>query len=158
MKQRYFSFLSVTMLIALLAMMTACKKDHKVVEDVFDDGSPRIVKYYSKEGPDAELKKETIYFKSGKKHMEGNYKNNKREGKWTSWYDNGVIWSEGYYKDGLGHGERKAYYPNGKLRFQGMMENDKEVGVWQYYDENGSMVKEVDYDKTDATDASQEIQ
>jgi hypothetical protein len=38
---------------------------------------------------------------SGRKSIEGNYKNGKQEGLHTWWYDNGQKVTDGNYKDGV---------------------------------------------------------
>ncbi|MBC9798460.1 hypothetical protein [Sinomicrobium weinanense] len=44
----------------------------------------------------------------------------------------------------------KRFHPNGILKFQGEMyinNGDWQKGVWKYYDEEGKLIKEVNYDK-----------
>lgn len=142
---------SILLFAALVLVFFACKREHKVVKEVFDDGTPRIVSYYSDDSPEAELLKETVFFPSGNKHMEGTYKDGLRDGKWTSWYEDGAVWSEGYFKEDLGHGVRTTYYPNGKVRYQGMMEMGERKGVWKFFDEEGALVQEVNYDNPQPT-------
>ncbi|MDZ7775849.1 MAG: hypothetical protein U5L09_09795 [Bacteroidales bacterium] len=43
---------------------------------------------------DTVLKSEKNYYKTGELKMEGDYKNNKRNGKWISYYRNGNVWAE----------------------------------------------------------------
>ena len=40
-------------------------------------------------------------YENGQKKIEGNYKDGKKDGKWTEWYENGQIKSERNYKDGV---------------------------------------------------------
>ena len=39
------------------------------------------------------------YYENGQIKTEQNYKDDKKDGKWTWWYENGQIKSERYYKD-----------------------------------------------------------
>ena len=51
------------------------------------------------------------------KHLrEGNYKDGKRDGKWTTWYENGQIKSEEYYKDGERDGKWTTWYETGQIK------------------------------------------
>ena len=42
----------------------------------------------------------TEWYENGQIKSEGNYKDNKRDGKWTGWYPDGQKMSEENYKDG----------------------------------------------------------
>jgi len=42
---------------------------------------------------------------------------------------------------------QKGYYCNHKLRIKGRLLNGKEEGKWQYWDEDGNLIKEETYDK-----------
>ncbi len=44
--------------------------------------------------------KKTNYYRSGKKQLEGTYKDGEEDGLWTDWYENGQKWNEVIYKDG----------------------------------------------------------
>ena len=52
---------------------------------------------------------------NGVKITEGSYKNNLRDGKWTSFRPDESIFSEGNYKDGVFDGTWKFWYANGQL-------------------------------------------
>ena len=42
----------------------------------------------------------TEWYENGQKKSEENWKDGKREGKWTVWYENGQLMEENYYKNG----------------------------------------------------------
>ena len=65
--------------------------------------------------------KEIIDLCKAKHLREGNYKDGKRDGKWTSWYEDGLKLSEGNYKDG------------------------KQDARWTWWDENGQIESEKNY-------------
>lgn len=94
------------------------------------------------------------------------YKDGKKEGLWKEVDKNGVLLSEGYYKNGKANGWMKWYY-QGILMAEGDMINDKRngpwticdvydpsvcikayfehesrEGVWKTYHENGTLYKE----------------
>ena len=49
--------------------------------------------------------------------MEGNYKDDKREGLFKEYYENGDLKSKGNYKDDKGEGLFKRYYENGDFYY-----------------------------------------
>lgn len=110
-----------------------------------------------------------LYYDSGKKLAEGNYKNGKKVGTWIYFHENGLKESEGIYSDngkqdglwkeyfsngnlleevnfyeGLYDGEFKAYNDSGKIIVQGNFKEDYEDGSWLYknghYSEYGNYI------------------
>lgn len=140
------TFLILAICIALF--ISACKpKLEKVVEKTYPNGKPEIEKYYAKEGDKKVLAKEIIYWPSEKKKIEGSYKNEQRDGKWTAWFENGNKWSEGSYVNGIDDGEKTVWYENGQIFYNGQFKMGNKVGVWKIYDETGKLVQEINYDK-----------
>jgi len=120
---------------------------NKEIEQKYPDGSTKVEKYYTYIKGKKELAKEIQYFENKQRRMEGTYLKNKRNGKWTAWYKNGKVWSEGFFKNGLSEGVRIVYYDNGNKYMVGSYSKDQKVGKWQFYDNTGKLVKEVDFDK-----------
>lgn len=138
----------IFLLMIPFVMLAAC--NGKTVEEIaekFPDGTPKTVRYYKVHGEVRDLVKEIQYYPDHQKFYEGEYKDNKKDGKWVVWYKNGNIWSEGYYKNGLDHGKRTAYHENGEKHFTGKYREGKMVGTWRFYDDTGELVKEEDYSK-----------
>jgi uncharacterized protein len=135
--------------ILLLALMifslSSCRFENKVVEETYDDGSPKRVCIYIGKGENRVLIKETTYYPNKQAQMEGTYKDNKRDGKWIYWYENGKVWSEGTYLRGKAEGKRTTYFENGKVRYDGFYKEDMRVGKWRFFDEQGRLLKELDY-------------
>ncbi|NTW34287.1 MAG: hypothetical protein HGB12_16990 [Bacteroidetes bacterium] len=134
-------------LILFIFLTSACNKAKKVVEETYPDGSPKIEKYYSTEGDKKEMVREVRYYPNHQTEMDGEYKNNKRNGDWVYYYQNGNKWSEGSFIDGLDEGIRSVYYENGKKRYEGYYSKGNQKGIWKFWDESGVLQKEVDYDK-----------
>jgi antitoxin component YwqK of YwqJK toxin-antitoxin module len=132
-------------LIVLVFLVSSCRFEHKMVEEIFPDGSTKRECVYRGRGDSKELIKETTYYPNKQKQMEGTYKNMKRDGKWTYWYENGKMWSEGSFLLGKSDGKRTTYFENGKVRYEGMYRQDMRVGKWRFFDETGTLLKEVDY-------------
>jgi antitoxin component YwqK of YwqJK toxin-antitoxin module len=135
--------------------LTSCRFEHKVVEETFPDGSPKRVCIYKGKGEDRELIKETTYYSSNQKQMEGTYKDGLRDGKWMYWYENGNVWSEGFFVKGKSDGLRINYFENGKKRQEGHYKNDARVGKWKFYDENGKVLGENKYPEPGQTTSDQ---
>lgn len=139
MKQRLLFFIAFTFVFA------SCRFEHKVVEETYDDGSPKRVCIYKGKGEGRELIKETTYYPNKQPQMEGTYSNEKRNGKWTYWYENGKLWSEGMFVNGKSDGKRVTYFENGKIRYEGFYKEDNRVGKWRFFDDKGRLLQEVDY-------------
>jgi antitoxin component YwqK of YwqJK toxin-antitoxin module len=137
-----------------IMLLSACTKTKKVVEETYANGDPKVEKYYKGEGTSKEMVKEVRYYSNKQKQMEGEYKDNKRNGDWVYYYENGNKWSEGSFADGLDVGTRTVYYENGKMRYQGKYNKGKQVGLWQFYDETGKLLKEIDFDKGGTSDST----
>ncbi len=133
-------------LIVLLAFLAFGCSEKKVIESTYENGNPRVVKYYQKKGGDLELEREVVFYENKQKKMEGTYRNEQRDGKWKAWYENGTLWSEGEYQDGKRNGMGIAYHENGKKYIEGNYLNDMRVGIWYFYDTTGVVLKEVNFD------------
>ena len=78
----------LSLLALLIVFLASCRFENKVVEETYQDGSPKRVCLYLGKGENRELIKETTYYPNKQAQMEGTYKNNKRDGKWIYWYEN----------------------------------------------------------------------
>ena len=56
---------------------------------------------------------------TGKKKMEGQYKNGLKNGRWTYWYENRQKKEEGTYKDGKKDGAIAEWYESGQKKYEG---------------------------------------
>ncbi len=126
-------------------VLPSCNSEKKVIEETYPDGSPKKVCIYHGRGENRELIKESTYYPNKKMQMEGTYRDNKRDGKWIYWYENGNLWSEGFFIKGKSDGKRTTYFENGKVRYEGSYKEDMRVGKWRFFDETGRMLQEVDY-------------
>jgi len=135
-------------LITLIAF--GCSRT-KVVEAVYENGNAKIERYYHKKAGIQILDREVVYYANRHVKMDGDYKNELREGIWKAWYENGNLWSVGEYKEGKRNGEGIYYYDNGKKNIEGMYSNDIRVGKWRFYDTTGALAKEVDFDQVPET-------
>ncbi|HNX43369.1 MAG TPA: hypothetical protein PLJ84_05350 [Bacteroidales bacterium] len=136
-----------TLVLILLASLAFACGPKKVIEEKYEDGSPKVVKYYEKVNGERQVVREQQFYANKNKKMEGEFTKMKRSGVWKAWYENGNLWSEGDFKDGKRDGMGKVYYENGKLYFEGNYSADNKVGIWRFYDANGKVIREVDYNK-----------
>lgn len=83
------------------------------------------------------------YYKNGELRIEGKVDENKKKtGKWTSYRENGIIWSENHFENGLKNGFSITYHPNGQVYYKGEFKDDIKIGVWSFYDDEGEKVNE----------------
>jgi len=143
--------------ITLLAVIAFGCSQKKVVESTYDNGNPKVVKYYHKKAGKLILDREVVYYENKQKKMEGGYKELQRDGQWKAWYENGTLWSEGEYKDGKRNGIGIAYHENGKKYIEGLYREDMRVGTWHFYDTTGVQMKEVNFDMVPKTAGSDSI-
>ena len=135
----------ILLLTFFAALMLSCSQK-KVVESTYENGNPRVEKYYHKKGGELILDREVVFYENKQKKMEGTYKQLQRDGQWKAWYENGTLWSQGEYRNGKRNGLGIAYHENGKKYIEGMYRDDVRVGVWRFYDTTGVIIKEVNFD------------
>lgn len=136
--------ISHTACIFLLLMM-ACTEKVEVTEETYADGKPKRVVTYEVEGGKKNRVREIQYYPAGHKKIEGEYEENKRHGTWKAWHENGALWSVGKYDNGIRNGEATVYHSNEQVHIKGNYRNDSPYGKWQWYDEGGQLVNEIDY-------------
>lgn len=112
----------------------------------------------------AELTNYKTYYKNGNLHNFIHIKNNQKNGKIESYYEDGKIAVTGFfkndkrdkswyfydektgklianenYKSGLLQGNQIYYYPNGQLKMKGKYNLNERTGFWELYRPNGSL-------------------
>ena len=63
------------------------------------------------------------------------------------WLPGGEIEYIGNRKDGYIHGDFISYYPNGEVSIKGKVNKGKYIGEWNYWDDDGSLNKTLNYNK-----------
>jgi antitoxin component YwqK of YwqJK toxin-antitoxin module len=132
--------------LAALFLISCGNKVVDVVAEKFPDGAKKTVKRYKIDGKDSVLLKETVYYQTQQKYMEGNFLNGKRDSVWTAWLSNGQVWSKGSYKNGLEDGPKEVYHETGFKYYEGQFKEGKRGGKWLFYTAQGKLVKHIDYD------------
>ncbi|MCQ2092029.1 MAG: hypothetical protein MJY85_05065 [Fibrobacter sp.] len=109
----------------------------------YSDGIKELEIPYKDSVPHGEFKRWTGY---GDLVMEGEYKNGKRHGTWTSYYGghfNKKKEAIRYYKDDLPIGDWEGWHFNGEKAFEEhYSDNGDSIGVWKKWDDNGTLVEE----------------
>lgn len=133
-------------LIGIIVVMASCQaKEIQVVEQIHEDGSPKIVFDYLVQGGDSIALHEIQYHDDGSLLLEGVYQDGLREGEWVSWYPDGTIWSKGYFSKGERTGKSWVYHPNGKLYMKGSYQEGKKIETWLVYDEDGIVIAKKEF-------------
>ena len=123
---RFLKFLPL--LVAFV--LTACGNGlTEVVSQSYDNGQPAVVKYYDKND---QIVREVHYYEDGSVYMEGEMKDDVRNGKWTSYFPDGKVQSTGFFKDDRRTGQSLVYYENGNLWMDGCYRDGARVGLWYY--------------------------
>ncbi|MBN4062538.1 MAG: hypothetical protein COA57_05925 [Flavobacteriales bacterium] len=127
-------------------LLFSCAQKEEIIEQTWPDGAPKLVKVFAIDGEEKALAKETEYYENGQIKIIGEYNSeSQRTGQWHAYYEDAKPWSECEYRNGLKHGKNTVWFSNGHLRYEGKYENDKQAGIWKFWDENGALVKEVEY-------------
>jgi len=145
------------LLVSLMLVLVYGCAPKKVVESTYENGNPKVVKYFNKKHGELQLDREIIYYENKARKMEGVYKEEKRDGIWKAWYENGTLWSEGEYKDGKRNGLGIAYHTNGKKYIEGNYRDDLRIGRWTFYDTTGKVVKQVNFDEMPAATGNDSV-
>ena len=59
----------------------------------------------------------------------------KAEGYWEKYFDNGQLWLKGNYINGNADGLWEIHFPNGRFYYKGNYNNGKQAGWWgEYYE------------------------
>ncbi|WP_460944882.1 toxin-antitoxin system YwqK family antitoxin [Spirosoma daeguense] len=73
------------------------------------------------------------------------YLNDTLNGKCLGYWKSGKLMIDGFYKNGLKEGDWLIYYENGKVMQKGTYKENRQVGSWAYFYESGSLEKKKIY-------------
>jgi len=117
----------------------------EVVVESYEDGTPKIIRYYKGEGKDKTMVKEGFFYKDGALRMEGEYLYGVKHGRWLSYYEDGTRWSEGHYVDGINDGPTITWHENAQKYYEGYYKQGERSGIWKFWGDDGEFIKEIDY-------------
>lgn len=109
-------------------------KNDKIDEiSFYPDGELASIKFRNDK-----QEKEYKFFPSYRVVEERDYKGNILNGQTLSFYENGNINSQNYFKDGMQDSIYILYYENGAVQIKGNYKLDVKVGKWEYFRQDGS--------------------
>lgn len=87
------------------------------------------------------------FYANGKVKIEGflNQKGDK-SGLWRGYSDQGWLQSEILYVRGKKNGHVVVFFPNQQPKYIGEYKDDIKIGHWRFFDEEGNLIKEVDFE------------
>lgn len=110
------------------------------------DSTPKVVYYYPVDAQGNLIGKhnrEIHYLPGKKKYVEGYVQDDKRNGEWKSYFEDGsTLKSIANYNDGQLDGSYKIFHENGKIWIDGQYKNGHCDGKWIYYDATGNITNE----------------
>jgi antitoxin component YwqK of YwqJK toxin-antitoxin module len=74
-----------------------------------------------------------------------NYKNGKEDGEWRKYYSNKTLKEKRQFTNGLKTGELFSWWENGNKRLHSFFEADEYSGICREWNENGLLVKQMNY-------------
>lgn len=117
--------------------MTIRKQRQRVYSDSMKRSNPLLIM-----PPDSEYTGDYIdKYPSGIIKFKGFFRFGQRHGDWFSFYPTGIKWSELTFDNGIKSGKNVSYYQNGKIRYEGYYKGDIQDSLWTYYDTTGSVVE-----------------
>jgi antitoxin component YwqK of YwqJK toxin-antitoxin module len=84
----------------------------------------------------------TGWYENGQKEYEWNYKDGEQDGLHTYWYENGQKSWERTYKDDEYHGLLTTWYDNGQKKKEGTYKKSRRFGTWTEWYANGQKKSE----------------
>jgi hypothetical protein len=79
------------------------------------------------------------YFVNGRKAREVEYREGKYHGQFIAYHGSGGKSYVQHYRGHVAHGEDTGYFPSGKVSYRGRYDAGKQVGVWIWFNEDGSV-------------------
>ncbi|MCB0761425.1 MAG: hypothetical protein KDC12_07890 [Flavobacteriales bacterium] len=126
--------------ILLVALVSCTPKVIEKTTKVYPGGQPESIMYFN-EG-DSNPFAQKVFYSDGKMKIEGSFENGKRQGVWTSYYQNGQIWTINVYDQDTNHGEYIMYNSDGTVKLKGQYDHGEETGTWIINDERGNFIQE----------------
>ena len=120
-----------------LLLIVGCSKpidSDTLIEDVV---SGEVLKYHPET---KELYSGKVFQNrmGGEKEFVGSYKDGKKDGKWTEWFENGKKSAEETFKDGELNGKWTEWFENGKKEKEGTYKDGKYF-LSNHWDKNGDI-------------------
>ena len=106
---------------------------------------PMTMQYYKTENQQLTIT-QLQFFTNGTLRSLGQILNQKREGRWYFYHPNGQVMTEAIFQDDKENGVYTVFRENGIPYFRGTYINGNRAGVWEFYDEEANLVHTQNYD------------
>ena len=113
-------------------------KKSGVHEEYYENGVLKISKNFIDGLEDGKYEE---YFENGEVKLSCFYIEGKRNGKSQEFYEDGGLKEENNYYYGNLDGISSRFHKNGKILCTGMYKEDLKTGIWNFFDENESLVR-----------------
>lgn len=130
--------------VIVLIGLTMCIVSYSYAQDIelktYHDEDKSIVKeiYFIDDSVSVKLTGSyKSYFINGILEKEGYYRNNHPDSIWTYYYESGQIKMKGAVRNGSNYGLWEYYYENGNINMVGPIIDSKREGEWNFHFENG---------------------
>ncbi len=127
---------SLFFLIIASVLFSCEKKGVEKLDASYDNGKPARVSWVDTTAGKSDTLRKLEYYPNGKKKVEGAFKENLRDGKWTYWFQDGKIWSEGTFRKGKSDGVFNVFNEDGTKYMQSCYKNGVPDGCWIFFDKN----------------------
>ncbi|MEZ4937135.1 MAG: hypothetical protein R2799_06030 [Crocinitomicaceae bacterium] len=87
------------------------------------------------------------FYDNGQVKIEGYFdQGGKKNGVWKGYSKQGWQQSEIFYLNDKKNGHAVVFHPNGRPKYIGEYKDDIKVGHWRFYDEEGNLTTEADFE------------
>lgn len=87
------------------------------------------------------------YFVNGQRSHQIHYGGGKYHGEFIAYSPEGSKCYVQHYDHHVAEGADTGYFPSGRTNYHGIYKRDKQVGIWTWYNEDGSVKNTKDYSK-----------
>jgi hypothetical protein len=119
------------------------QSDHKIISSEIVDQ----IEYKWVEPPPKFSGVWITYYVNGQKSHEINYKDGKYNGRFTSFRADSSKAVIQHYADNIAEGEDTGYFPSGRIMYRGVYKAGVQVGMWTWYNEDGTVQPTQDHTK-----------
>jgi len=133
-------------LVLVVLILASCETKNSEIIDYYTDSIPKTEHFYEYLGNQKIIVKEIRYYPNGIKQSEGKFtEQEKKDGKWTYYYENGEKWYEENYSAGKKNGKHIEWYKSGKKMYEANYADDILEGKMTIWDEKGDKVSTSEY-------------
>lgn len=133
-------------LVLTILFFASCGNKNSEIIDYYTDSIPKTEHFYEFYGNKKVVVKEIRYYPSGIKQSEGSFNaQEKKEGKWTYYFENGEKWYEENYIADKKNGKHTEWYQSGKKMYEANYKEDILDGKMIIWDEKGDKISSSDY-------------